>query len=205
VVWKTPGTGFVDFDNDGDRDLFVACGHFNDNIQHIDSRTAVKVPNVLLMNTGRGKFVDVTRQGGSGLAVVESTRGAAFDDLDNDGDIDAVLLNANAPPTILRNDSPTDRAWIQVRLVGQAANRNGVGASVRVTAGGQTQVAEVHAGRGYQSHWGQALHFGLGNHQRIERVEIRWPGGKTEKLAGPAINRLLMLREARSMSEGTPN
>jgi hypothetical protein len=188
------GAGLVDFDGDGDRDLFVACGHFNDNIHHIDARTALKVPNVLLMNAGRGRFVDVSRRCGDGLRIVESTRGAAFDDLDNDGDVDAVLLNANAPTTILRNDSPSGD-WLQVRLQGRASSREGIGARVRVTAGGRTQVAEVHAGRGYQSHYGTTLHFGLGGADRIERVEVRWPGKGTTVLNHPDSNRVLTVRE----------
>ena len=113
VKW---GTGFVDFDQDGDRDLFIACGHFMDNIHHIDDRTRVRVPNVLLMNTGRAKFVDVSAKCGNGLAVVESSHGAAFDDLDNDGDIDAVIMNTNALPTILRNESRAGPHWLQLRL-----------------------------------------------------------------------------------------
>ncbi len=190
------GTGLVDFDNDGDRDLFIACGHFNDNIQHIDQRTAVKVRNIVLMNTGSGKFVDVSRQCGSGLAVVESSRGAAFDDLDNDGDIDAVVLNANAGPTILRNDSPAQNHWLQVRLRGVSSNREGIGARVRLIAGESTQIAEVHSGRGYQSHYGTTLHFGLGAAQvRIDRLEVRWPGRGSEVCAGQNADRILEIEE----------
>jgi enediyne biosynthesis protein E4 len=192
------GTGLVDFDNDGDRDLFIACGHFNDNIQHIDQRTAVKVPNILLMNTGSSKFVDVSTRCGSGLAVVESSRGAAFDDLDNDGDIDAVVLNANAGPTILRNDSPAENHWLAVRLQGVTGNREGIGARVRVVAGDSAQIAEVHSGRGYQSHFGTTLHFGLGKtHPRSDRVEVRWPGSKAEVVVGQDANRVLMVKEGR--------
>ena len=123
VKW---GTGLVDFDNDGDRDLFIACGHFMDNIQFIDDRTAVRVPNFLLMNTGDGMFVDVSDRCGDGLACVEASKGAAFDDLDNDGDIDVVILNANSRPTVLRNDSADGHHWIQCRLIGTQSNRDGV-------------------------------------------------------------------------------
>jgi hypothetical protein len=189
------GTGFVDFDSDGDKDLFIACGHFNDNIQHIDQRTAVKVRNILLMNAGSGKFIDVSDRCGDGLVVVESTRGAAFDDLDNDGDIDAVLLNANAPPTILRNESEPHHHWLQVRLLGLASNREGIGARVKVTAGSRTQVAEVHGGRGYQSHYGTTLHFGLTDQPRIDRIEVRWPSGATDAAGGLAADRSVVFAE----------
>ena len=124
VTW---GTGLVDFDSDGDRDLYIACGHF-DRIEAIDDRTAHRVPNFLLMNTGDGKFVDVSRRCGNGLAVVESSRGTGFDDLDNDGDVDVVVLNSQASPTIIRNESDTGNHWLQVQLHGVRSNRDGVGA-----------------------------------------------------------------------------
>ncbi len=188
------GTGLIDFDNDGDRDLFIACGHF-DRIEQIDDRTALKVPNFLLMNTGDGKFVDVSRGCGNGLAVVESSRGAGFDDLDNDGDIDAVVLNSNAPPTILRNESAAGNHWLQIRLQGEPSNRDGVGARVRVVAGDLVQVAEVHSGRGYQSHFGTRLQFGLATRQRVDRIEVRWPGRGWEVFPGTAADQRLRLKQ----------
>src|SRR5262245_52212133 len=191
VEW---GTGLVDFDNDGDRDLFVACGHF-DRIEEIDDRTSLKVPNFLLMNTGNGRFKDVSKQAGSGLAPVESSRGAAFDDLDNDGDIDVVLLNSNAQPTIMRNESKTANRWTELRLQGTKHNADGVGARIRVFAGGKVQAAEAIAGRGYQSHFGTRLHFGLGAAERVERIEVRWPGGAVETISGAEAGHLLVLKE----------
>jgi enediyne biosynthesis protein E4 len=170
------GTSFVDFDNDGLRDLFIANGHF-DRVELMDDRTSLKLPNTLLRNVGNGKFVDVTSEAGSGLAVVESSRGVGFDDLDNDGDIDAVVLNSNALPTVLRNDSPGKNAWIQFQLKGEGRNRDAIGARVTVSAGGKTQVCEVHAGRGYQSHYGSTVHFGLGKAETVDQVTVRWPNG----------------------------
>jgi len=112
------GTGFVDFDNDGDRDLFIACGHLQDNIDLFLASTAYQVRNLLLMNTGDGKFVNVSNMSGDGLLPKLSSRGAAFDDLDNDGDVDAVILNSRCEPTILRNDFRSGNHWIQIRLQG---------------------------------------------------------------------------------------
>ncbi len=140
VTW---GTGLVDFDNDGDRDLFVACGHFMDNIRFIDDRTTVRVRNVVLENTG-GRFRDVSGHCGSGLQSAEASKGAAFDDLDNDGDVDVVILNANSRPTLLRNDSRGN--WLDLQLIGTHGTRDGAGALVSVTAEGRRQVAEVHLG-----------------------------------------------------------
>lgn len=177
VKW---GVGLVDFDNDGYRDLFYACGHLQDNIELYDDTTAYRVRNVLLRNTGQGKFANVSDQCGDGLQPVKSSRGAAFDDLDNDGRIDAVIVNAREAPTILRNASAPGNHWLGIRLVGVFGNRDGVGAQVRVLAGDLSQVDEVHSGRGYQSHYGTRLHYGLGSRGRVDRVEVCWPGNRRE-------------------------
>jgi hypothetical protein len=192
VKW---GTALVDFDNDGDRDLFIANGHFLVNIRKTDDRTDYKVANMLYLNQDRRSFADASDRSGSGLAVVESSRGAAFDDLDNDGDIDGVVLNVNALPTILDNQSPAGGHWLQVLLVGVKSNRDGVGAKVRVVSGDLTQVAEVHSGRGYQSHFGTRLHFGLGPRRSIDRVEVRWPGRGVEVFHDVPVGKLAVLIE----------
>jgi hypothetical protein len=189
------GTGLVDFDNDGFRDIFMACGHVMDNYHLIDDRTAYRVQNIVLRNLNGRRFLDVSDQCGSGLAPVEASKGAAFDDLDNDGDIDAVILNANARPTIVRNDSDTGHQWVQIVLRGRASNSDAVGARVRVVAGDLIQVAEVHSGRSYQSHFGTRLHFGLGDVQHVDRVEVRWPGNKTEVFSNIQVGRLTILIE----------
>jgi len=192
ITW---GTDFVDFDNDGDRDIFVACGHLQDNLHLFDDTTTYHARNVLLMNTGQGKFVNVSEKAGDAMAVKLSSRGAAFDDLDNDGDVDAVILNSRRPPTILKNDSPRQNHWIQILLRGKKTNRRGVGAHVKVTAGDLTQIDEVHSGRGYQSHYGTRLHFGLGKHDRVNRIEVRWLGGGTDVFEDIGADRLITLTE----------
>ncbi len=198
VKW---GTGFADFDLDGDADLFIATGHFMDNLRFIDDRTSPELRNILLMNNGDGKFIDVSSRSGSGLGVVASSRGAGFDDLDNDGDVDVAILNSNDRPTILRNDSPTGNRWLQVALRGVSANRNGVGARVRLTAGGRTQVAEVHSGRGYQGHFGSRLTFGLAGAAWVDRIEVRWLGGARDVFADIPADRLIVLTEGTSQTE----
>jgi hypothetical protein len=176
VKW---GNGFADFDNDGDRDIFIACGHLYDNVDEFSGTTDYKVKNMLMENLGSGKFVDVSNACGDGLEPIYSSRGAAFADLDNDGDIDAVIVNSRDPPTIIRNDSPVKNHWLQIQLKGVATNLEGIGASVTVTAGDLKQLDEVHSGCGYQSHFGTRLHFGLGNHDQIDRLEVRWIGNPT--------------------------
>jgi hypothetical protein len=153
------------------------------------------VANTLLLNQDGKVFVDVSDRGGDGLLPVESSRGTGFDDLDNDGDVDGIVLNVNARPTVLRNDSQPNGNWLQVLLRGVASNRDGVGARVRVVAGDLTQVAEVHSGRGYQSHHGTRLHFGLAQRDRLDRIEVRWPSGRREVFESVPANRLAILTE----------
>jgi hypothetical protein len=195
VTW---GTSFVDFDNDGFRDIFIACGHLQDNIERYDDTAMYLVRNILLMNTGDGKFVNVSGKSGDGMKVKLSSRGAGFDDLDNDGDIDVVILNSRREPTILRNDSPSKAHWIQVRLRGTKTNRDGVGARVKVVSGDLTLVDEVHSGRGYQSHYGMRLHFGLGNRENVDRIEVRWIGGALDVFNDIVVDQLLTLIEGSS-------
>ncbi|MBW8041689.1 MAG: CRTAC1 family protein [Planctomycetes bacterium] len=192
VTW---GNSIVDFDNDGFRDIFIACGHIQDNIERYDDTATYLERNILLMNTGDGKFVDISDKSGDGMNVKLSSRGAGFDDLDNDGDIDVVILNSRREPTILRNDSPSKGHWIQVRLRGTKSNRSGVGAHVKVVAGDLTLVDEVHSGRGYQSHYGMRLHFGLGNREKVDRIEVRWIGGGVDVRENLAVDRLLTITE----------
>jgi hypothetical protein len=191
----TWGTGFVDFDNDGDRDLFVAVGFLADNVEHYRDDITFEARNEILMNTGDGKFVNMTDQAGDGLKVKRSSRGAGFDDLDNDGDIDAVILNSQSGATILRNDTENDNHWIQIRLKGVKSNKDGVGARVKVVTGDLVQIDEVHSGRGYQSHYGTILHFGLGTHEKIDTIEVKWIGGQTDVLENPGVDQRLIITE----------
>ena len=195
VTW---GTGFADYDNDGDRDIFIACGHIEDNIQLYDSTTAYRCPNVVLLNTGNGRFTDVSQHCGDGLQPVMSSRGIGLDDLDNDGDIDVVILNARQKPTILENQTENGNYWLKISLVGTQSNRTAVGAKVKVIAGKLTQISVVHSGRSYQSHYGQDLHFGLGRHLRIDTIEIIWPSGLHSIYRNIPTNRNLVLQEGQT-------
>ncbi|XZE19428.1 CRTAC1 family protein [Pirellulaceae bacterium SH449] len=179
VTW---GTSLVDFDNDGQLDLFVAAGHFDD-AEITDDRTAKKVRDFLMMNRA-GKFEDVSSL--VGLAAVESSRGVVFEDFDNDGDIDIVVLNSNATPTfyrndaVQRNDSLTAGAHVKLKLVDTVGNRNAIGARVHVQHSVLTKDFVVLSGRGYQSHYGEWLHIGL-NQVTSPTVlaTVVWPDGTT--------------------------
>jgi hypothetical protein len=196
VTW---GSGLVDFNNDGHRDLYVACGHLDDNIELRDDKTSYRARNLLLVNKGDGTFEDVSDLAGDGMLPRFSSRGAAFDDLDLDGDDDVVVLNSREQPTILRNDTPATHHWLQVRLCGVAASREGVGSHVVVQAGPLRQVAEVHSGRSYQSHYGTCLHFGLDHHSRVDRIDVRWIGGHVDVLQDlPADQRITIVQGSSS-------
>jgi len=199
VKW---GCGFVDFDNDGFKDLYVSCGHLLDNVDQVDDSTSYLARSVLLWNTGKGTFVNVSDTSGDGLQVTSVGRGAAFDDLDNDGRVDAVILNSRRPATVLRNESETGNHWVQLQLRGVKTNRDGVGARVKVVAGDLVQIDEVHSGRSYQSHFGSRLHFGLGKRDRVDRIEVRWIGGGVEVFENLAVDRLFTLGEGTDKAIG---
>ena len=192
VTW---GNSFVDFDNDGDRDLFIACGHLQDNVEEFDDTTSYPARNILLMNTGDGKFTDISDSSGDGMKVTLSSRGAGFDDLDNDGDIDVVILNSRRESTLLRNDMLSKNHWVQVCLRGVKTNRDGIGARVKLVSGDLTLIDEVHSGRGYQGHYGMRLHFGLGGRDKVDHVEVRWIGGQTDVFKNIAVDQLVTLVE----------
>ncbi len=189
------GTGLVDFDNDGDLDIFIANGHVHDNIELRDDTGAYMARNTLLMNRGGGRYVDVSETSGDGMAAVLSSRGTGFDDLDNDGDVDVVVLNSRREANVLRNDSPGGNHWLEVSLRGVSVNREAIGARVRVVAGDLVRIAEVHSGRGYQSHHGTRLHFGLGKRTHVDRIEVRWPGGQSDVFENVDVDRLVVLTQ----------
>ena len=170
------GTGLIDLDNDSDRDIFICNGHFLRHIHDIDPGTEFKVANCVMENLGGTRFRSLPGLDPTKPDQVESSRGAAFDDLDNDGDIDVIVLNAAAPAQVLENDSNAGRHWLEVQLVGTAENRDAVGARVLVTTGTTTQLAVVHSGRSYQSHYGSRLHFGLGDSRQVDSIEVSWSG-----------------------------
>ncbi|MCP5526890.1 MAG: CRTAC1 family protein [Verrucomicrobiales bacterium] len=192
VTW---GAGMVDFDNDGHRDLFIACGHLIDNVEQFDDTTRYAARNLLLRNTGQGRFAKVDETCGDGLLPQASSRGAVFEDLDNDGDLDVVVLNSRREPTLLRNDSAPTNHWLQVELRGARSNRDGIGARATVTAGDLRQIDEVHSGRSYQSDFGKRLHFGLGHRTNVAEIRIRWVGGGVDVVRNVPVDRVVRITE----------
>ena len=197
VTW---GLGLPDLNHDGHRDVFIACGHLQDNIHLWNDSKTFEAQNRVIMNLGNRKFRDVTLEAGSGMTPKLSSRGAAFDDLDNDGDLDVVVLNTRQIPTLLRNDHSSGQHWIQVKLRGTQSNKFGIGAKVKVIAGDQTFVDEVHSGRGYQSHYGTRLHFGLGAQASIKHIEVHWPGEAKETFQNIPTDQIIELTEGNRLN-----
>jgi hypothetical protein len=193
------GVGFIDIDNDGLLDLFVSNGHVYPDIEQTRTSTYHQ-RNLLFRNQGKGRLAKVTASEGSGLALARSSRGAAFGDYDNDGDIDVLISNIDDRPTLLRNDT-SDGRWITMRLVGVKSNRDGIGAKVAVVADGRRQIAEVRAGGSYVSHNDMRLHFGLGDDVTVDQVEIRWPSGLVERVDRLEVDRFYEAREGSGIRE----
>ena len=191
------GVGFVDLDNDGRLDVFVANGHIYPNVDSTGASTYLQTKQ-LYWNLGAGRFRDVSRDVGGPLLEPKSSRGTAFGDYDNDGDIDMLIVNMDDRPTLLRNDTPGGR-WITVRLEGTASNRDAIGARVTIDAGGVRQTSEVRSGGSYLSHNDTRAHFGLGAARQVDRLTIRWPSGRVETAAGLASNRFYVAREGEGL------
>jgi hypothetical protein len=187
------GAGFVDFDNDGWKDIFYVTGHVYPEAEQV---TPLKTPRILYRNLGNGKFKDVSSHAGPGITQRFSSRGCAFGDYDKDGDVDVVVLNMNDRPSLLRNDGGSRNHWIKIKLIGTRANRSAIGARVRVVTGGHSQVDEVQSGTSVMSQSDLTLHFGLGGASRVDALEILWPTTqKTERFRDLPINQTVTIRE----------
>ena len=188
------GTGFYDFDHDADLDLFIANGHIYPEIDGVEMGSSYEQSNHVFANDG-GKFLEVSEQSGASMRLARSWRGTAFGDYDADGDVDLLVTAMDTGVQLLRNDSPSGRHWLKLRLVGTQSNRDGVGAKVTVTVGGKQQVRERVGGGSYLSASEPDLHFGLGAATKADRVLVRWPSGRTIELREVAADRLLTVTE----------
>jgi hypothetical protein len=193
------GTGFVDFDNDGRPDIFVANGHIYPEIEGKGFGQTFGQRNQLFENLGDGRFSEVREE--TLDKIIRVSRGAAFADLDGDGRLDIVINNLDDQPTVMLNRSVSGH-WIALKLVGRASNRDAVGARVTIAAGGKKQVAEVRAGHSYLSQSDLKLHFGLGASTKIDAIEIRWPRGGAQKLIDVAADQVLRIEEQTMQRQG---
>ncbi len=197
------GAGIVDLDNDGWPDILLTSGALYPEVARVYPLFPVRTPCILFRNQGDGTFVEMGADAGPGIEAAHCSRGAAFGDFDNDGDMDVLIMNVNEPPTLLRNDAPSGNHWIKVRLEGVKSNRSAIGARVVLRYGGKVQVQEVVSGCSFLSSNDPRLHFGLGEVISAD-IEVRWPSGLVEHVRGAAANQLLTLREGEGQVKGRP-
>jgi enediyne biosynthesis protein E4 len=189
------GTAFFDFDNDGWPDLFLVNGHVYPQIDTLDVGARYREPKLLFLNRHDGTFRNISELVGPAIQVPQVSRGAAFGDLFNDGHIDIVVENLDGKPMILRNAGGNHHHWIGFELAGTKSNRLALNARVKAVAGDLVQVDEVRSGGSYLSQNDLRIHFGLGSQDRVDRVEILWPSGKTETLNNLSADRFYTVRE----------
>ena len=190
------GIAFLDYDNDADADLLVVNGHIIDNISLFNDAYTYPQRDFLFENRGGGKLREVGRQHGSYFEKRNVGRGLALADYDGDGDLDAAISNNDQRAVLLRNDGGNAGSWLRLRLHGSRSNRDGLGALVRVTAGGRTQVRELRSGASYCSQSELVLHLGLGTADTVSLVEVRWPAGGVQRLTEVGTGQVLEIRES---------
>jgi len=200
------GTRFMDYDNDGARDLFIANGHILDNIELVHAGTHYAEPKLMFRSTGRGLFENVSDRLGSDFTLPKVSRGVAVGDYDNNGRLDILVNNNGEAPQLLRNvltaagagdgASRSDSShWLEILLIGTKSNRDGVGARVKLTAGNLVQYDQRKGGMSYQSAQDPRLHFGLGSRNMVEAIEIRWPSGMITKIDKVAADQIITVKE----------
>ncbi|MGH9850609.1 MAG: CRTAC1 family protein, partial [Blastocatellia bacterium] len=190
------GVKFFDYDHDGWLDLLVVNGHVYPQIEGAFPGGEYRQRKLFYRNLRNGTFEDLSKSVGEAVKERRASRGAAFGDYDEDGDVDVIVNDLDGPPMLLRNDGGAQAGnWIKLQLAGTKSNRNAVGAKVELKAGGLTQIDEVHAGDSYISHSDWRLHFGLGKATTVDEITIRWPSGKIEKLTKVAVNRVMKIIE----------
>jgi hypothetical protein len=193
--WLGWGVGFLDLDSDGWLDLFLVNGHVYPEVERVKTEAGYKQRKVVYRNLRNGRFADVTEQLGDPVTVPKASRGAAFADFDNDGDIDIAVNNVNDLPDLYRLDRAGERQWVGVKLTGVDSNRSAIGARVRLVTRDGVQVQEVRGGGSYYSQNDLRVYFGLGAATSIDRLDVRWPNGREESWTGLAVNRLHALLE----------
>lgn len=188
------GAGMVDLDNDGYPDILFVTGSVYPEVEKKMPEYPYRTPRVLFRNLGNGTFEELETQGGSGITAPHSSRGCAFGDFDNDGDLDVLIVNMNEPPTLLRNDLSQQRNWIKFKLEGVKSNRSAIGARVLVHFGGKVQAQALVSQSSYYSCSDQRLHFGIGDVKEVD-VDVFWPNGLHEGFRKLAANQLVTIRE----------
>jgi len=198
------GIGLVDLDNDGWKDVFQVNGHVYPELDRRNGTERYRNPRLVYRNLGKGVFEDVSVLCGPAVAELKSSRGAAFGDFDNDGDIDVLIMNMGDAPSLLRNDLTSANHWIKVELEGRTSNRSAIGAVVTVESASLRQTDAVVSQSSYISHNDSRLHFGLGSDDKVAKISVRWPNGNSEVFPGSEPDRLLHLLEGSGKTEVKP-
>jgi hypothetical protein len=191
VSW---GAGIVDFDNDGLPDLLCVTGNVYPSLERTFPKYPAKGPSILFRNLGDGAFLQMGDEAGKGITELHISRGCAFGDFDNDGDMDILIMNQNEAPSLIRNDAPGNNHWLKIMLEGTKSNRSAIGARVLVRYGSRVQIQERVSQSSYLSANDPRLHFGLGANTTCS-IEVHWPSGLTEKFSSVHADQLLTLRE----------
>jgi hypothetical protein len=200
------GCGFFDFDNDGWPDILICNGHVYPEVEQLKTEAGYPQRKLLYRNLRNGHFADVSFQAGTGISEPAPCRGCAFGDFDNDGDIDVVVNTVNDYPQLLRCDSNVKNNWIKIRTIGTKSNRSGIGARLICTThpSGETkphqQIDEVRSGGSYISQNDLRIHFGLGNAEKVDQLEIRWPSGHVDTLKDLKVNQLIYVKEGEGIN-----
>lgn len=192
VQW---GTGFADFDNDGWQDILTVTGNVYPEVEKFFKEYPHRSPRLLYQNLGSGRFKDVSVLSGTGISEPKSSRGSAYGDFDNDGDIDALVMNMNEPPLLLRNDLKSENNWLKIKLIGMKSNLSAIGSRVVIKFGTQKQMQEITSQTSYYSHNDMRLHFGLGKEKQVESIEIRWASGDIETIKNISANQIVTVKE----------
>jgi hypothetical protein len=197
------GDAFVDFSNNGWQDIFVVNGHVYPQVDDIHSTLRYLEPKLLLLNQRNGSFKDISKQAGAAIQIPQVSRGMAVGDLFNDGKLEAVVENLKGQPMILRPEGGPPNHWISFQLEGVKSNRLALNARVRATVGDLVQLGEVISGGSYLSQSDLRIHFGLGEHQHVDKAEVMWPDGKVETLVNLAADRFYFVREGAGVVSST--
>lgn len=197
------GVRFFDFDNDGWKDVFIANGHVNPQVDAHSFGVSYAQRALLFHNLGGGRFEEVGLRAGAALKTARVSRGAAIADFDNDGRLDVVVTNLDASPALLHNAGRAGN-WLRIRTVGKKSNRDGYGARVTVSAGDVTQTDETRAGSSYVSSSDPRLHFGLGKAARVDRIAVRWPSGAEDTVLNVSANQEIVIEEGRGLISPAP-
>jgi hypothetical protein len=188
------GAGIVDLDNDGHPDIFLVTGNVYPEVERRIRSYPFKTPRVVFRNLGNGSLEELIEQAGPGVSACHASRGCAFGDFDNDGDVDVLIVNLNEPPSLLRNDLKSNNHWLKIKLIGSQSNRSAIGARVTCRYGGKRQVQEVLAQSSFYSCNDPRLHFGLGSANTAD-LEIRWPNGLVQQLRSVNADQIFSLKE----------